>query len=140
MPTATDQVIRAAGALLWRSSSSGHEIAIVHRRRYDDWTLPKGKLQADESWREAALREVREETGYDANILSFAGAIAYQTDGKPKVVRFWHMTARGEPASKIDDEVAEVFWFPADVAYARLQYPLERALIDVWQAPGKERP
>jgi 8-oxo-dGTP pyrophosphatase MutT (NUDIX family) len=136
MSTPNNQVIKAAGGLLWRHSSDGYEIAIVHRRRYDDWTLPKGKLQDGESWREAALREVKEETGYDGNILSFAGAIAYETDDKPKVVRFWHMTARGEPASDIDDEVAEVFWLPHKVAHARLQYPLEQALVDVCQAPS----
>jgi 8-oxo-dGTP diphosphatase len=137
--TPNNDVIKAAGALLWRRSSDGYEIAVVHRRRYDDWTLPKGKLKDGESWRAAALREVREETGYEANILSFAGAIAYQTNGKPKVVRFWHMTARGEPASHIDDEVAKVFWLTPEVAHGRLEYPLEQALVDVWQAPGKER-
>jgi 8-oxo-dGTP diphosphatase len=132
-------VIRAAGALLWRSTSDGYEIAVIHRRRYDDWTLPKGKLEDGESWKQAALREVREETGYDGNILGFAGAVAYQTDGKQKVVCFWHMMATGEPSSHLDDEVAEVFWFPVEAAYARLQYPLERALIEVWQAPEMER-
>ena len=133
------EVIRAAGALLWRRSSAGYEIAIVHRSRYDDWTLPKGKLEEGESWKQAALREVREETGFAADILSFAGAIAYEVDGKPKVVRFWHMTAKGEAVSKIDDEVAGLFWFPLEVALSRLQYPLEKSFLEVWQGPGIER-
>src|SRR5262249_35139313 len=97
--------IRAAGGLLWRDSSAGPEIVVVHRRRYDDWTLPKGKLEEGESWRDAALREVKEETGYDAKILGFAGAIAYTTDKGPKVVRFWHMTSLGRPSTQIDSEV-----------------------------------
>jgi 8-oxo-dGTP diphosphatase len=139
MSIPTDHVIRAAGALLWRRSSIGYEIAVIHRRRYDDWTLPKGKLQGSESWRQAALREVREETGYDASMLGFAGAVGYQSNGTPKVVRFWHMMAKGEPASQIDEEVAEVFWLPPEEARDRLQYPLEQALLEVWQAPGKER-
>lgn len=124
---------------MWRHSSTGYEIAVIHRRRYDDWTLPKGKLENGESWRDAALREVREETGYSANILSFAGVMAYQTKGKQKVVRFWHMEAKGEPSPHLDEEVAEVVWLSPEVAHTRLQYPLEQALMDVWQGPGKER-
>lgn len=140
MPAPTHPLVRAAGALLWRPSSDGFEIAVIHRRRYDDWTLPKGKLEDGESWKEAALREVREETGYEGDMLGFAGAIAYQIDSKSKVVCFWHMIAKGEPGLPRDDEVADVFWFSPAEAHVRLQYPLERALIEVWQAPGKERP
>jgi ADP-ribose pyrophosphatase YjhB (NUDIX family) len=139
MSASANAVIRAAGAVLWRHSFEGYEIAVIHRKRYNDWTLPKGKLQEGESWNQAALREVREETGFDANILSFAGAIAYEVDGKPKVVRFWHMTTKDEAASEIDDEVARVFWFPLDVALSRLQYPLEKSFLEVWQGPGMER-
>ena len=128
------KVIRAAGGLLWRRCSSRYEIAIVHRRRYDDWTLPKGKLKDDESWEDAALREVKEETGYDATIGGFAGAIAYDTGEGQKVVRFWHMIAEGEPASELDDEVAEVIWLPLDAAARKVQYPLEQALLEVSQA------
>jgi ADP-ribose pyrophosphatase YjhB (NUDIX family) len=131
------EMIGAAGGLLWRRSSAGYEVAIVHRKRYDDWTLPKGKLNDGEAWEQAALREVKEETGYDATVLAFAGAIAYQSDHQPKVVRFWHMMATGEPAPRIDDEVAEVLWLPPTVARRRLQYPLEQALIDVSLAPKK---
>lgn len=131
------EMIGAAGGLLWRRSSAGYEVAIVHRKRYDDWTLPKGKLNDGEGWEQAALREVKEETGYDATVLAFAGAIAYQPDHHPKVVRFWHMMATGEPAPRIDDEVAEVVWLPPNVARRRLQYPLEQALIDVSLAPNK---
>jgi 8-oxo-dGTP diphosphatase len=125
---------------LWRRASSGYEIAVIHRNRYDDWTLPKGKLKKDESWQAAALREVREETGYDATILGFAGAIAYLANDKPKVVRFWHMMAVGEPASELDDEVAEVAWLSVAAASDRLQYPLERVLLDVWQEPTELAP
>src|SRR5215211_1679816 len=83
--------IRAAGGLLWRQSGKGFEIAVVHRNRYDDWTLPKGKLKECETWQEAALREVQEETGWHATITEFAGAIAYHTEKGEKVVYFWHM-------------------------------------------------
>lgn len=136
MSTATNHVIRAAGALLWRSSSTGYEVAIVHRRRYNDWTLPKGKLEDGESWQEAALREVKEETGCDARILGFAGAIAYLHDGNPKVVRYWHMMAEGEPSTDIDEEVDEVVWLPIEAAVKRVQYPLEQALLEESKGKG----
>lgn len=133
-----NEFIKAAGALLWRCSATGYEIAVIHRRRYDDWTLPKGKLEPGESWRDAALREVREETGYRAEILGFAGALAYQTEAGPKVVRFWHMKAIAELGVKLDNEVAEVFWMTPKLARSRLQYPLEQALVEVWDAPITE--
>ncbi|HVF43874.1 MAG TPA: NUDIX hydrolase [Pyrinomonadaceae bacterium] len=129
--------IQAAGALLWRHTQAGPEVAVVHRRRYDDWTLPKGKLEKGESWLEAALREVKEETGYDAEVVGFAGAIAYETDKGHKVVRFWHMVASGAPDPHLDDEVAEVVWLSPEAARGRLQYPLEQALLDVWQTPER---
>lgn len=122
--------IRAAGGLVWRHTPRGKELLLVHRQRYDDWTLPKGKQEAGENLVEAAVREVREETGYEAQIDSFAGVIAYEVDGRPKVVSFWQMRVEGEPISQIDGEVADVIWLPVDQALERLQYPLEKALVD----------
>jgi 8-oxo-dGTP diphosphatase len=122
-------VIRAAGALLWQYRDSDLQLALVHRERYDDWTLPKGKLKKSETWQQAALREVKEETGYDARVLDFAGALAYEAKGKPKVVRYWHMLAQGEPEEP-DSEVDTVLWLPIDKAIERLHYPLEKALLE----------
>ena len=121
-------VIRAAGALLWQGPPERRLVAVVHRNRYDDWTLPKGKLKDGESWQKAALREVKEETGYDAQILGFAGTVSYEVKGRPKIVRYWHMTAQGEP-SELDDEVNEVVWLPIEQAIERVQYPLEKSLL-----------
>ena len=101
---------------------------MVHRNRYDDWTLPKGKLKKDESWEQAALREVKEETGYDARILGFAGSVSYEVNGRPKIVRYWHMAAQGA-RSALDDEVDELVWLPIEQAIERLQYPLEKSLL-----------
>jgi len=124
-------LIRAAGALLWQGPPGRRLVAVVHRKRYDDdWTLPKGKLKIDESWHQAAIREVREETGYNARILSFAGAVSYEVDGCPKIVRYWHMVAQGEPSPKRDDEVAELVWLPVEQAIKRLQYPLDKCLVE----------
>ena len=127
-------MIRAAGAVLWQGPPERRLIAVVHRNRYDDWTLPKGKLKKGESWQEAALREIREETGYNARILGFAGAVAYEVKGRPKIVRYWHMAAQGEP-SKLENEVDELVWLPVEQAISRVQYPLEKALLEEMTPP-----
>ena len=84
-----DVVIQAAGGLLWRDSQAGKEIALIRRPRYGDWTLPKGKLKQGESWQQAALREVREETECDARLCAFLGCTCYSVRRVPKVVLFW---------------------------------------------------
>src|SRR5687768_10182096 len=109
--TSGSELIRAAGGLLWRPTKSGYEIAVIRRRKYQDWTLPKGKLDPGETWEAAALREVQEETGFRAKLLGFAGAVAYTTDKGPKVVRYWHMLPNGDPCS-LDKEVDEIVWLP----------------------------
>lgn len=129
--------VQAAGGLLWRMANGGYEIVIVHRERYDDWSLPKGKLRHGETWLQAALREVKEETGFTARVLGFAGAISYGVSTGVKVVCFWHMLPVGEPSKQIDTEVSEVLWLPVQSARDKLHYPLEKALLDIWKAPAE---
>jgi 8-oxo-dGTP pyrophosphatase MutT (NUDIX family) len=109
-------VIEAAGGLLWRRSRTGAvEVALVHRPRYGDWSIPKGKLQPREPVVLAALREVREETGFSAVPGRPLGEIRYLKDGEPKRVRYWAMSAGGgefTPGSEVD----ELRWLPADEA------------------------
>ena len=126
-------MIRAAGGLLWDNAAEPRQIALIRRRRYDDWTLPKGKLKDGERWDEGALREVEEETGYRPSLHGFAGALAYQTPKGEKVVRFWHMTPVRLDQAEIDrDEVTEVVWLPVAEACRKLTYPIERALLEAW--------
>lgn len=132
--TSGQEPIRAAGGLLWRPTASGHEIAVIRREKYQDWTLPKGKLDPGETWEQAALREMREETGFKARLLGFAGAVAYGTDKGPKVVRYWHMVPDGPPGP-IENEVAELVWMPLPDARQRLDYDLERAILETWDGP-----
>src|SRR5207253_3009745 len=123
----------AAGGLLWRGTGALVEIALVHRHRYDDWTLPKGKPKPGESPLETALREVREETGYTVTVLGFVGAIAYETSKSVKRVRFWSMTPKTEARQAIDKtEVTETVWLRPGDACQQLTYPLERALVETW--------
>ena len=106
------------------------EVLVVHRPRYDDWSLPKGKLERGESWEEAALREVLEETGVGGRLLRELDGDSY-TDrkGRPKQVRWWLMQPVAIDAREPDDEVDEVRWVPLDEAEALLSYAHDRALV-----------
>ncbi len=119
--------IRAAGGILRRRDG---RIAVVHRHRHDDWSLPKGKLDRGESWEEGALREVQEETGWTARLGPSAGTVHYEVKGRPKEVRWWHMDAGEETGHPPDPkEVAAVAWLTVEEARARLTYDDERALL-----------
>jgi 8-oxo-dGTP diphosphatase len=122
--------VRAAGGVVWRGSDDAIEIALVHRPRYDDWSLPKGKLDPGESFEEAALREVEEETGMRCQLGRELGETRY-TDhkGRPKIVRYWAMgDCDGEfvPNSEVD----ELRWVPIDDAKRMLSYDFDRDLVD----------
>jgi 8-oxo-dGTP diphosphatase len=134
----TDRMIQAAGGLVWRQAPGGRELAMIHRRRYQDWTLPKGKLKTGESWQQAALREVLEETGCEALLGDFAGQIDYYINGMPKRVLFWHMQALAECRFQPNEEVDALEWMPPDRALERLNYAGERALLARWLA-GSEK-
>jgi 8-oxo-dGTP pyrophosphatase MutT (NUDIX family)/phosphohistidine phosphatase SixA len=105
--------IEAAGGVLWRPAlgGSGVEVALVHRPKYDDWSLPKGKLTSKEHVILGALREVWEETGHVGVIGRPLGEIRYEKDGLPKRVRYWAMqveSGRFQP----NDEVDQLMWLP----------------------------
>jgi 8-oxo-dGTP diphosphatase len=101
-------------------------VAVVHRPRYDDWSLPKGKLDTGESFEEAALREVEEETGLRCRLVRELPAVEYEVRGRPKVVRFWAMEVEDETAFVPNDEVDEVRWLEPAEALAQLSYDRER--------------
>src|SRR5262249_20818924 len=108
-----------------------------HRKRYGgDWTLPKGKLKKQETWLNAARREVQEETACRVHVGEFAGVIGYFVDGKLKIVRFWHMSILREPGEHTDTEVDKVDWLPVAEACVRLTYPLERAFVESVPPPS----
>ena len=105
-------------------------ICIVHRPSYDDWSLPKGKLDAGESFEAAALREVEEETGLRCALGDELEAVRY-TDrkGRPKVVRYWAMEVTADPGFEPNPEVDELRWVAPSEAAELLTYPHDRELV-----------
>jgi 8-oxo-dGTP diphosphatase len=83
------QVIQAAGAVLWRRLSDELiQVALIHRPRYDDWSFPKGKVEAGESEISCAFREVLEETGYETVFGPELCRVEYQVNQSTKTVRY----------------------------------------------------
>ena len=118
--------------------SGDYEYALVHRPRYDDWSLPKGKVDAGESDEQAALREVEEETGVRGELGAELETVRY-TDrkGRPKQVRYWLMdAAQDSPAFEPNREIDEVRWCSAADAGKLLSYEHDRKLISDAEALG----
>jgi 8-oxo-dGTP diphosphatase len=103
-------------------------VLLVHRDRYDDWSLPKGKLEPGETWEEAARREVWEETGLRCELGEFLGTTTYAPGGEPKEVWWWLMAAEGEPGPS--NEVDDVRWATVEEARELLSYAGERTLLE----------
>ena len=135
--TSEAQVIQAAGAVLWRYSNKNIEIALVHRPRYDDWSLPKGKLEEKESHIACAYREVIEETGYTPIFGPEIGQAFYKVDEGKKVVRYWSARATDAPPSAIDkNEIDEVLWLEIKDARKKLTLDDDRAIVDFFVEVG----
>jgi 8-oxo-dGTP diphosphatase len=124
------KAILAAGAVLWRpdGDASSPEVAIIHRPRYDDWSLPKGKVDPGETEPVTAVREVKEETGYASHLGRRLAAVSYPTADGTKKVRYWAArTVGGEFAP--NSEVDELKWLPVDKAMRELVYPHDRKVL-----------
>jgi len=125
-------IIRAAGAVLWRYSASKKiEIALVYRPRYEDWSLPKGKVEEKESHIACAYREVLEETGYASIFGPQIGQAMYKVPEGKKVVRYWSAQAIGEPVGTIDkNEIDEILWLEVKGARKKLTLDDDKAIVD----------
>ncbi|AFM16643.1 ADP-ribose pyrophosphatase [Mycolicibacterium chubuense NBB4] len=122
--------ILAAGAVLWRpqDGTGAPEVAVIHRPRYDDWSLPKGKVDPGETEPVTAVREIEEETGFRAHLGRRLASVSYPVDGATKKVRYWAARATaGEFAP--NSEVDELKWLPAAQAMSELGYPHDRKVL-----------
>lgn len=127
--------ILAAGGVLWRPAvhAERRDIAVIHRPRHDDWSLPKGKLDPGESLVDAAVREVAEETGHRVVVGAALGVITYLKANhrgryEEKAVHFWALQDAGgrfEPG----DEVDELEWLRPAQARRRLSYDMDREVL-----------
>jgi 8-oxo-dGTP diphosphatase len=123
-----DSQVQAAGGLVVRADG---RVAVIHRPRYDDWSLPKGKLDPGESFEDGALREVHEETGIRGRIVAELTATEYvDRKGRDKVVRWYRMDLDGDPgAFAPNDEVDELRWLTPAEARDVLTYDRDRELV-----------
>jgi 8-oxo-dGTP diphosphatase len=117
--------VNAAGGVVLRDG----RICVVHRARYDDWSLPKGKLDGGESFEEAAVREVLEETGLRCRLVRELEPVRYLVKGRPKLVRYWVMEVDEDEGFAPDDEVDEVRWVERERAGELLTYAHDRELV-----------
>jgi 8-oxo-dGTP diphosphatase len=118
--------VEAAGGVIVRDG----RVAVVHRPKYDDWSLPKGKLDPGESFEEAAVREVEEETGLRCELGAELPSTHYRdSKGRPKVVRYWQMTpVEGEFSTT--EEVDELRWLEPAEAARLVTYDRDRELVE----------
>jgi 8-oxo-(d)GTP phosphatase len=122
--------VRAAGGIPWRVEDGRLQVLVVHRPKYDDWTLPKGKAYPDETDEECALREVAEETGLRCELgRELAGAEYTDSQGRPKTVRFWALRpvdGAFSPHAEIDD----ARWLSLGGAHSLVSYERDRVVLD----------
>ena len=120
--------IAAAGGVVWRDTNNAIEVALVHRPRYDDWTLPKGKLRPGETELTGGVREVDEELGAVVAVSRRVARVHYVSDGAPKTVTYWAMRwVDGEftPTREVD----QIRWLTPAKARAQLTYDLDRGVL-----------
>jgi 8-oxo-(d)GTP phosphatase len=122
--------ILAAGGVLWRSAveSGALEVALIHRDRYGDWSLPKGKIEPGETAPVAAVREIEEETGYAAELGRWLLALSYPVELGTKKVTYWAARTLGGEFVP-NDEVDELVWVPVKEAIKQVTYSLDRKVL-----------
>ena len=126
----THKIVRAAGAVLWRPGyrESAVELAVIHRPRYDDWSLPKGKADPGETEPLTAVREVFEETGHRVHLGRRIATVRYPIEQGTKKVRYWSACSVGgifTPNSEVD----ELVWLSAPAALKKLSYAYDRKVL-----------
>lgn len=118
----------AAGAVVWRGDPANPEIALIHRPHYDDWSLPKGKVDPGESLPTTAAREIEEETGFHVRLGKLIGKVTYPVQGRTKVVYYWaafYLSGTYTP----NDETDELRWVPIDQAQQLLSYDVDNDVV-----------
>jgi len=125
-------MIRAAGALLWRETTERTiEIALIHRPKYDDWTLPKGKIEEGETALQCAFRELIEETGITASFTRQLGTVEYEESGQRKRVIFWAAQCAKDASQFIaNEEVDQLEWLSPELALSKATHESDQQMIE----------
>jgi 8-oxo-dGTP diphosphatase len=121
-------LILAAGGIVLRGNTKPR-IAVVRLRREKAWVLPKGKLNPRENPRDAAKREVLEETGHNVSVHEFLGSMSYMVEGKIKIVQFWLMRTTGGQVRELNNDVKAVKWLPLRQSIETLTRPHEKVFL-----------
>jgi 8-oxo-dGTP diphosphatase len=126
--------IQSAGGIVVRKGAKP-VFAVVRRSKDGHWVLPRGKLKRKERAVVAARREAVEETGHKVSVHDYIGAIVFPSQGRAKLVQFWHMRAARHPSRDLMSDIAQVAWLPLGQAVKRLSSPLEKLFL---QSAGRE--
>jgi 8-oxo-(d)GTP phosphatase len=131
--SSASKIVLAAGGVLWRP---GHrefaaEIAVIHRPRYDDWSLPKGKVDPGETEPVTAVREVFEETGHHVQLGRRIASVSYPIEQRTKKVQYWSARNLGGSFAP-NNEVDELIWLSVSAAIKKVSYPYDRKILRRW--------
>ena len=128
--TVRTRTIRSAGAVVLRREGDGLAALVVHRRRQDDWTLPKGRLRFREGSAAAARREVREEAAVEyGDGVRMLDVTWHDADGRKRTIGYWLLDRVAEHPFAPTGEVVEIAWLPAPEALARLTHARDRRAL-----------
>jgi 8-oxo-(d)GTP phosphatase len=131
--SSSSKIVRAAGGVLWRAGhrESAEDIAVIHRPRYDDWSLPKGKVDPGETEPETAVREVFEETGHHVHLGRRIATVNYPIEQRTKKVQYWSARSLGGSFAP-NNEVDDLVWLPAPAAIKKVSYAYDRKILRRW--------
>ncbi len=127
------KIVLAAGCVLWRPGhrESAEEVAVIHRPRYDDWSLPKGKVDPGETEPVTAVREVLEETGHHVQLGRRIATVSYPIDPRTKKVQYWSARSIGGSFAP-NNEVDDLIWLSAAAAIKKVSYAYDRKVLRRW--------
>jgi 8-oxo-dGTP pyrophosphatase MutT (NUDIX family)/phosphohistidine phosphatase SixA len=127
------KIVYAAGGVLWRPGhrESTAEVAVIHRQRYDDWSLPKGKVDPGETEPVTAVREVLEETGHHVHLGRRLATVSYPIEQRTKKVQYWSARSVGGSFAP-NNEVDDLVWLAAPAAIKKVSYAYDRKVLRRW--------
>ncbi|MCI0485078.1 MAG: NUDIX hydrolase [Blastocatellia bacterium] len=135
MSASQKEKLAAGGVVIDESDDGALRVLVVHRPRYDDWSFPKGGVDQGETLEQAALREVREETGLECRIIRKLSSVSYsyptRKGDRPKVVHYFLMEPSGRTFDIEGDEVDRAEWLSVDDARRILSYQSDREMLDI---------